>query len=63
VIGRETGLSHFWEVSLMFRLFRLPILLLVAFITGIWFERAQQRELCEAAGGEWFRGGACEVSE
>ena len=47
----------------MFRLFRLPILLLLTFIAGIFFERTQQQDLCEKLGGEWLRAGFCGVTE
>jgi len=35
----------------MFRLIRLPILLGIAFVTGVFYERNAAREVCEAAGG------------
>ncbi|MCX8953783.1 MULTISPECIES: hypothetical protein [unclassified Ruegeria] len=41
----------------MFGLIRLPILLLIAFIVGVFFERNNQREACEGL-GEW-RNGIC----
>jgi hypothetical protein len=41
----------------MFGLIRLPILLLIAFIVGVYFERSNQREACEGL-GEW-RSGIC----
>ena len=41
----------------MFGLLRLPILLLIAFIVGVFFERSNQREACQAL-GEW-RDGIC----
>ncbi|WP_421598771.1 hypothetical protein [Ruegeria sp. MALMAid1280] len=34
---------------------RLPILLLIAFIVGVFFERGNQREAC-AARGDWQDG-------
>ena len=34
----------------MFGLIRLPILLLIAFIVGVFFERSNQREACAARG-------------
>ena len=43
----------------MFRLFRLSVLLLIAFVTGIFFERSHQKELCENSGGQWMRAGFC----
>lgn len=39
----------------MFGLIRLPILLLIAFIVGVFFERGNQREACEAR-GDWQNG-------
>ena len=39
----------------MFGLLRLPILLLIAFIVGVFFERSNQREAC-ATRGEWQDG-------
>ncbi len=39
----------------MFGLLRLPILLVIAFIVGVFFERSNQREACEAI-GQWQRG-------
>ena len=39
----------------MFGLIRLPILLLIAFIVGVFFERSNQREAC-AAQGDWQDG-------
>ena len=41
----------------MFGLLRLPILLAIAFIVGVFFERSNQREACEGV-GQW-RGGLC----
>jgi hypothetical protein len=40
----------------MFRLIRILFLILIAFLGGIFFERAQVRELCGAAGGTLTRG-------
>ncbi|EEE37535.1 hypothetical protein RKLH11_1371 [Rhodobacteraceae bacterium KLH11] len=39
----------------MFGLLRLPILLMIAFIVGVFFERSNQREACEAL-GQWQNG-------
>ncbi len=39
----------------MFGLIRLPILLAIAFIVGVFFERSNQREAC-AQRGEWLDG-------
>ena len=47
----------------MFRLIRLPILLLIAFIVGIYFERTQQQDLCDKSGGVWLRAGICGGAE
>jgi hypothetical protein len=41
----------------MFGLLRLPILLLIAFIVGVFFERNNQREACDGI-GQW-RNGLC----
>lgn len=43
----------------MFRLFRLLILLPIAFVAGIFFERAHQKDLCAEVGGQWMRAGFC----
>ncbi|MGV6802910.1 MAG: hypothetical protein ACWA49_01800 [Ruegeria sp.] len=45
----------------MFGLIRLPILLLIAFIVGVFFERSNQREAC-AEIGVW-KNGTCVTSE
>lgn len=39
----------------MFGLIRLPILLLIAFIVGVFFERGNQREACGEI-GVWTNG-------
>ncbi len=39
----------------MFGLLRLPILLLIAFIVGVFFERSNQREACGGL-GQWKNG-------
>ncbi|MEO1109039.1 MAG: hypothetical protein AAFX90_14085 [Pseudomonadota bacterium] len=44
----------------MFGLLRLPILLVIAFIVGVFFERSNQREACEGL-GEW-KSGICVTS-
>ena len=43
----------------MFMLIRLPLLLGVAFVAGMFYERGQQREVCENSGGVWTRGAYC----
>jgi len=43
----------------MFGLFRTLILVLVAFVAGVFFERNGQREACAAAGGTWQNAGYC----
>jgi hypothetical protein len=43
----------------MLRLVRLAVLLLVAFVTGVFYERGHQQELCANSGGEWMRAGFC----
>ena len=42
----------------MFGLFRTAILILIAFVAGLLFERNQAAEACTAAGGE-YRDGVC----
>ena len=37
----------------MFRLIRLAIFVLFAFVAGILFERDNQKTLCEQSGGQW----------
>jgi len=37
----------------MFRLARLIILCLMAFVAGVFFERLQQADKCVEAGGVW----------
>lgn len=44
--------------AIMFGLLRLPILVLLAFLGGIFFERSQAVEACRAEGGT-PRGGLC----
>ncbi len=39
----------------MFGLLRLPILMMIAFIVGVFFERSNQREVC-AEIGQWQDG-------
>ncbi len=43
----------------MFRLARLIILCLIAFIAGVFFERQAQADKCLAAGGS-LKGSICE---
>jgi len=43
----------------MFRLIKTPLLLLIAFLAGLMFERSQQNELCIKSGGQWMRAGFC----
>ena len=45
------------------RLIVTPILLAVAFVAGMLFERGHQRDHCEAIGGEWFRAGFCAAAQ
>ena len=42
----------------MFGLFRTLILVLIAFVAGLMFERSQSGDACRAAGGE-MRDGVC----
>lgn len=42
----------------MFGLIRLPILMLLAFVAGVFFERDQRAETCVAEGGD-MRAGLC----
>ncbi|MFW8595740.1 hypothetical protein [Cribrihabitans neustonicus] len=43
----------------MGRLIRLAFFVAVAFTAGIFAERNNQSERCEAAGGTWQRNGFC----
>ncbi|WBU54843.1 hypothetical protein [Paracoccus sp. SCSIO 75233] len=43
----------------IFRLIRLCILLMLAFVAGMFFERGHQMDLCEKSGGVWLRAGIC----
>jgi len=43
----------------MFRLIRLVVLCLMAFVAGVFFERNNQMTLCENNGGTWS--GVCAV--
>ncbi|WP_175479968.1 hypothetical protein [Paracoccus homiensis] len=45
----------------MLRLVRFCVLMSAAFLAGMMSERAHQRELCEASGGQWMRAGICGV--
>ncbi len=49
----------------MMRLFRLAVLLFVAFVAGIFYERSSRREECAIVGGDWRASGLCtyEVSD
>ncbi len=40
----------------MFRLIRTVILVLIAFVAGLMFERSQAGDTCRAAGGEMQNG-------
>ncbi|MBO9464161.1 hypothetical protein TRP8649_00596 [Pelagimonas phthalicica] len=40
----------------MFRLIRLVIFVLFAFLAGILFERDNQKTLCDQSGGSWADG-------
>jgi len=42
----------------MFRLVRLVVLVMIAFLAGLLLERSQQGERCIAAGGD-MRAGLC----
>ncbi|SPF77460.1 hypothetical protein [Pseudoprimorskyibacter insulae] len=44
----------------MFGLVRLFLLLLAAFLGGIFYERGQQQQKCELDGGQWARAGFCQ---
>lgn len=44
---------------MLFRPIRTLILILVAFVAGVLFERAHQRSLCEEAGDIWLKAGVC----
>lgn len=41
------------------RLIRLIIFTMLAFVAGMLFERAHQKELCAQSGGQWLRAGYC----
>ena len=43
----------------MFRLIRLLLLLVIAFVSGVVHERGQARERCEMAGGTMTRTKIC----
>lgn len=43
----------------MFGIIRTLILVLLAFVAGVFFERSNQRALCEETGGSWLRAGVC----
>lgn len=43
----------------IFRLFRLAILMMFAFVAGIFVERSHQIDLCKNSGGIWLRAGFC----
>ncbi|WP_299926526.1 hypothetical protein [uncultured Pelagimonas sp.] len=40
----------------MFRLIRLVIFVMFAFLAGILFERDNQKNLCDQSGGTWSSG-------
>lgn len=40
----------------MFRLIRLVVFVMLAFVAGILFERDNQKALCDQTGGDWARG-------
>jgi len=42
----------------MFGLIRTAILLLIAFVAGLFFERSQAADVCDASGGT-MRDGVC----
>ncbi len=41
------------------RLIRLSVMLAMAFVAGMFFERSHQMGLCETSGGQWLRAGFC----
>ncbi|MFW2544226.1 hypothetical protein ACN2XU_16445 [Primorskyibacter sp. 2E107] len=41
------------------RLIRLFVLLLIAFVAGMLFERNAQADRCIALGGQWLPGSIC----
>ncbi len=43
----------------MMRLVRLAVLLAVAFVAGVFYERDARREECAALGGDWLASGLC----
>ncbi|MFZ7092476.1 hypothetical protein [Primorskyibacter sp. 2E233] len=46
----------------MFRLIRFFVLLMVAFVAGVFFERNAASERCVSAGAKWLRTGVCSVT-
>lgn len=46
----------------MLRLVRMLVLVMIAFVGGIFFERIHQQNQCETSGGEWMRAGVCAVT-
>ncbi len=43
----------------MLRLVRLIVLVLVAFVAGVFYERGNSQQKCETSGGQWMRAGFC----
>ncbi|WJY22007.1 MULTISPECIES: hypothetical protein [Rhodobacterales] len=43
----------------MFRLIRLVVFMILAFVAGMIFERTHQQGLCDQSGGQWMRAGFC----
>jgi len=41
------------------RLVRLIVFVAIAFVVGMFFERSQQLDRCETAGGTWTRAKIC----
>jgi hypothetical protein len=44
----------------MFRLIRLVVLLLAAFVAGMLYERGHLKQACETLGGVWIQPGYCD---
>jgi hypothetical protein len=58
-MGRWITSAPFLGGLYMFRLIRLPILLGLAFLAGVIYEKQNARTLCEAAQGR-YQNGLCE---
>ncbi len=48
-------------MSLLLRPIRLILVCGVAFVAGVFYERSNAQDLCDAAGGTWTRDNICAV--